>query len=333
VHGVGNGGFDGGYGENGMLLIAETAKMLQDAGLETASSHPVRDLALLAVHAFGNFVAPSVTATDVATLRREEVITFRKNFNVGEVDAAASYVAAFSFNDAPALHAFYQERLYGMSPPPWSEGNIDEGQNRMFRWGTAYLGLVQNAITAAAGGAFTDPSGVTLLHESGHADGAWVDPVAGALSFKQNGQHGFVELNWRPYGYGDASAYVQPGATGTLSNVARLHFVTPTADRIVTILLPTSAATGSGTGFTSGGYGGLYLVGYGPYVAALNLGSAAGSLTVPALSGATWATDWVGGTAHDLSASRAISVPPGGGVLLTLGASQSASQTASPLAY
>jgi hypothetical protein len=332
VHGVGNGGFDGGYGYNGMQLVVETAKTLEDAGLETAQEHPVRDLALAAVHAFGNFIEPSVTASNVATLRREEVITFRKNFNVGEVDAAASYIAAYDFGDPFALHAFYLERTYGMSPPQWSNSDVDEGVNWMFRWGSAYMGLVGEAIAAADGGTVTDPSGVTLLHESSHPDGAWVDPVAGAISFKQYGQHGVIALNWRPYGYGDAAAYVQPGATGTLSNVARLHIITPSADRVVTVMLPTSAATGAATGFTSGGYGEQYLLNYGPYVAALNLGSTESTLTVPT-GGADCAADWVTGTAHDLSASREIPVPAGSGVLLTLGTGQDASQTASALAY
>ncbi len=333
VHGVGNGGFDGGYGYNGMELVVETAKTVEDAGLETAADHPVRDLALAAVHAFGNFVEPSVTAADVATLRREEAITFRKNFNVGEVDAAASYIAAYDFGDPFALHAFYLEQAYGMSPPQWSNPDIDEGVNWMFRWGTAYMGLVQGAITAADGGTVTDPSGVTLLHESSHPDGAWVDAVAGAVSFKQDGQQGVIALNWRPYGYGDATAYVKPGATGTLSNVARLHIMTPQADRVVTVMLPTSAATGAEAGFTSGGYGGQYLLSYGPYLAALNLGSTEGALTVPPAGGAASATDWVTGTAHDLSASRTIPVPAGSGVWLTLGNNQSASRMASALAY
>jgi hypothetical protein len=283
---------------------------------------------------FSNFIGPGLTPAGVATLRREEAITFRKNFNVGEVGAGASYLAAFYFADAFALHAFHLERLFGMSPPEWSSGNIDEGQNRMFRWGSAYVGLVQNAITAAAGGGpIVDPSGVTLLHEAAHADGAFVDPVAGALAFKQGGQHGAIALNWRPYGYGDAAAYVQPGAAGTLSNVARLHFITPSADRIVSVYLPTSAATGATPGFSSGGYGAQYLVRYGPYIAALNLGGAPATLTVPALGGATAAYDWVAGAARDLTVSRALTVPPAGGLLLTLGSNPGAALSASAMAF
>ena len=335
VHGIGNGGFDGSYGMNGMVLAVEAAKMLADAGLETDAAHPVRDVALSAVHAFGNFVVPSLTPAGVVTLRREEAITFRKNFNVGEIGAAASYLAAFQFADAVALHRFHLERLFGMSPPEWSSSNIDEGQNRMFRWGAAYVGLVQNAITAAAGGAVTDSSGVTLLHEDAHVDGAWADAVAGALSFKQHGQHGLLALNWRPYGYGDATAYVQPSATGTLSNIARLHVITPVADRIVTVYLPTNAATGATASFTSGGYGGLYLVRYGPLVAALNLGAATASFTVPAPPGlpSAFAHDWVTNAAHDLTASRSLSVPAGSGALLTLGADAGSAMAASALAY
>jgi hypothetical protein len=336
VHGVGNGGYDGGYGLNGMLLVVDAAKLLADAGLETTASHPVRDLALGAVHAFANFVGPSIESSNpsnVMTLRREEAITFRKSLDVGEIGAAASYLAAYTYADPVALHAFHLERLYGIVPPDWSDSNVDEGQNRMFRWGTAYLGLVQSAITAANGGEITDPSGVTLLHEPGHADGAWVDPTAGVLTFKQGGQDGYVALNWRPYGYGDASSYLQPGATGTLSNVARLHITTPSTDRIVTVYLPTSAATGAATGFSSGGYGGVYLLRYGPYVAALNLGAAAATITIPGGAGRNAAYDWVAGAAHDLTSSRTMSVPAGSGLLLTLAATASATATVSALAY
>jgi hypothetical protein len=335
VHGVGNGGYDGGYGANGMLLTVDAAKLLADAGLETSTSHPVRDLALGAVHAFANFIAPSVNSSNssnVTTLRREEAITFRKSLDVGEIGAAASYLAAYSYADPVALHAFHLERLYGIAPPEFSSSNVDEGQNRMFRWGTAYLGLIQSAITAANGSAIIDPSGVTFLHEPGHADGAWVDPTAGTLTFKQGGQDGFVALDWRPYGYGDASAYVQPGATGTLSNVARLHLTTPAADRIVTVYLPTSAATGATAGFTSGGYGGLYLLRYGPYVAALNLGAVAATITIPGGAGRNAAYDWVAGAGHDLTSSRTVSVPAGSGLLVTLATTASATATVSALA-
>ncbi len=333
VHGIGNGGYDGGYGMNGMVLAVDAAKLLADAGLETSASHPVRDLALGAVHAFANFVAPSVNSSNVTTLRREEAITFRKSLDVGEIGAAGSYLAAYSYADPVALHAFHLERLYGIVPPEFSSSNVDEGQNRMFRWGTAYLGLVGSAITTANGGAVTDPSGVTFLHEPGHADGAWVDPTAGTLTFKQRGQDGYIALNWRPYGYGDATAYLQPGATGTLSNVARLHITTPSADRIVTVYLPTSAATGAATGFSSGGYGGVYLLRYGPYVAALNLGAAAATITIPGGAGRNAAYDWVGGAAHDLTSSRTVSVPAESGLLLTLAATASATATVSALAY
>jgi hypothetical protein len=333
VHGIGNGGYDGGYGLNGMVLAVDAAKLLADAGLETNTSHPVRDLALGAVHAFANFVAPSVNPSNVTTLRREEAITFRKSLDVGEIGAAASYLAAYTYADPVALHAFHLERLYGIVPPDWSDGNVDEGQNRMFRWGSAYLGLVQNAITAANGGAISDPSGITFLHEPTHADGAWVDPIAGTLTFKQGLQDGFVALDWRPYGYGDASAYVQPGATGTLSNVARLHITTPTADRIVTVYLPTSAATGETAGFSSGAYDSLYLLRYGPYVAALNLGTAAATITIPSGAGRNAGYDWVAGASYDLTSSRTLSVPAGSGLLVTLAASASATATVSALAY
>lgn len=223
--------------------------------------------------------------------------------------------------------------MFGFSPPEWSNGNIDEGQNRMFRWGTAYLGLVQNAISAAAGGTVTDPSGVSFLHESAHADTAWADPVAGTISQKQNGQHAFIVLNWRPYGYGDASAYVKPGATGTLSNIARLHIITPSADRIVTAYLPTTTATGTTTGFTSGGYGGLYVFRFGQYVAALNLSSSAGSITLPPMAGTNAARDWVTGNNYDLAKTRTLAVTANAGMLLTLGNSQADATTASALAY
>ena len=333
VHGIGNGGYDGGYGYNGMVLLPEMAKMMKDAGLETDDKHPVRDMALAAVHAFGNFIEPSVTTAGTSTLRREEVITFRKNFNVGEIGAAASYVAAYDLGDAQSLHAFHLERLFGMSPPEWSNGNIDEGQNRMFRWGSAYLGLVQNAITEAAGGAVTDPSGLTLLHESGHADGAWVDSVASAISVKHTAQHAFIVLNWRPYGYGDATAYVKPGTAGTLSNLARLHIITASADRVATVYLPTSAATGAETGFSSGGYASQYVLGYGPYVAALNLGASASSVTVPTTSGATWAHDWVSGIGFDLTKTHTLPVPANGGMLLTLGHDEADAMQASTIAF
>jgi hypothetical protein len=150
---------------------------------------------------------------------------------------------------------------------------------------------------------------------------------------KQDNQHAFIVLNWRPYGYGDASAYVKPDTVGALSNIARLHFITPQADRIVTAYLPTNVATGAATGFASGAYGSQYVFHYGPYVAVLNLASTASSVTVPDIVGAISAYDWMTGTVYDLTKTRALPVPANGGILLTIGSTPADAATASALAF
>ncbi|MBC7989776.1 MAG: hypothetical protein H7Y19_09370 [Luteimonas sp.] len=325
VHGVGNGGYDGGgYGTNGMNLVIKIARSLKELGYETGASHPVRDVAVKAVHAFSNFYMPSVTAAGVATLRRENNITFRKNSNLGGVDTGASYTAAVQFGDAHALHGVFLQKNVGIrfvngSEVAWSDYATEAAD---------YLTLIDRIGSGAA----TDS--VTFLHEDAHPDGAWVDVEAGAITFKQNGNHGFIALNHRPYGYGERGQYRNPSnPASTVSNTARMHLLGRNIERVATIAMPTDAATDATNGFSSGSYGGLYLVRFGPFVQALNLQSGPAAFTPPASTNARWAQDWVTGVSTDRSSAATWNLGSKTGALLTLGATQAAARQASIESY
>ena len=140
VNGTGNGSYDGGYGWNDAYDLVWLAKILNDNGIETASLHPVRTVALNAVHAFSNFIYSSLVISGSGyanTVREEEDLTFRKNLNIGEINAGAFYYAAVDFSDPYAIHGFYLEYANGIIRPmneagPWNDlpsvgsGNADD---------------------------------------------------------------------------------------------------------------------------------------------------------------------------------------------------------------
>jgi len=313
VHGVGNGGYDGGgYGTNCMRVLIEIARFLKELGYENDASHPVRDVAVQAIRAFSNFYMPSVTADGYATMRRENNITFRKSSNFGGIDTGASYTAAVQFGDPYALHGVFIERNLGYrflngSEVRWSEYATEA---------LDYLTLIDRI----GSGELTDS--VSFLHEDAHPDGAWVDIEAGAISFKQNGNHGFIALNYRPFGYGEGGPFRNPdNPDPTVSHTARMHLIGPNIERILTLVMPSDAANGATDGFTSGNYGGLYLVRFGPYVHALNLQSSPASFTPPTLG---WAQDWVSG---EISNRTTWTLIAKSGALLTQGATQVEART------
>ena len=129
---------------------------------------------------------PVADARRVATLRREEAITFRKNFNVGEIGIGRQLPG----------------RVH-VTPTRWRcTRSTSSASSACRRPSGATATSTRGRTACSAGVAPTSawcrarslrrpaapspiPSGVTLLHEDAHAEGAWADAVAGALSFKQ----------------------------------------------------------------------------------------------------------------------------------------------------
>ena len=326
VNGTGNGSYDGGYGWNDAYDLVWLAKILNDNGIETSTSHPVRTVAINAVHAFSNFVFPSLVISGAGyanTMREEETLTFRKNLDVGEINTAAFYYAAVDFSDPYALHGFYLEHSNGITQPmneagPWSDlpsvgsGNADDNAVQYLHGYADYLALC-NMVNSTP----TDPTGITFLNETAHADGVWADPTGSTITIKHAGEKLAMVLNWRPLQAPGADN--KPSASAeVVNNLARVHDTTATADRIATVMMPSNAATGASSSYTSGAFKTLYLGRYGNYLVGLNWQTSSVTMTLPPdmmTSGGT-ATDLVSGINYNLSTTSTVPVPASGAVAL-----------------
>ena len=320
-----NGSYDGGYGWLDTQYLVWLAKVLNDNGIETSSSHPVRTVALNAAHAFSKFLYPSLVASGsgyATTMRSEQFLTFRWEAGIGPVDTLPLYYAAVDFTDPYAIHGFYLEHANGITTPysqgsSWSvtpnisQGGADDTADLYLHSYADYLTLCNNLNSNP-----TDPSGVTFLHEAASADGVWADPTGSTISIKHAGENIEMVLNWRPlmtYGQSIALSPSEPQ-----DNVARIHDTTATMDRLATVDMPSSAATGASGNYTSGATDSLYIGRYGNYLVGLNWQTSAASMTLPPdmeTSGGT-ATDLISGANYNLSTATTVSVPAGSAVAL-----------------
>lgn len=314
VNGTGNGSYDGGYGLNDMNDLVLIAKILNDNGIETSSFHPVRTVALNAIHAFSNFIYPSIAIAGIRYdnyYREEEDITFRKNLNIGEIESSSNYFDAIDFDDPYAIHAFYLEYANGSTwsvPSSGASGFEDtvDGYMREFADYSALCTMVNTE---------SDPSGINFLNETAHADGVWADPDGSTIAIKHNGEKLDMVLNFRPLGNPDTN--LKPSASAeVVNNLARVHDTTTTIDRIATVMMPYSVATGASGSYASGTYGTLYVGRYGNYLVGLNWRSSAATMTLaPDMTSGT-ATDLVSGENYDLTGTTSVPVPAAGAVAL-----------------
>ena len=307
-----NGGFDGGYGQVDVGYLSWLAQILNMTGIETATgSHPIRTVALNATKAFSNYIYPGLVPYGSGyqtTMLSEQALTFRNNSNVGIINFQSEYWNAAELNDPYALHGFYLEAQNGLT---WGGPGGDDGEEGQIHTYLDYvhLGNMYNAQP-------NDPSGVTWLNEPTHGNGAWADPSGSAITIQNNGEAIRMTLNWRPdeiYGGGITLSPTEP-----MDNVLRVHDTTQTMDRISTVMMPSSAATGASGSYTSGATPGTLFVGrYGNYLIGLNQATSAQTLTLPPdmqASGGT-ATDLMTGTNYNLATTTSISVPANNGAV------------------
>ena len=323
VNGSLNGGFDGGYGWLDATYLVGLAKILNDNEIETSSSHPVRTVALNAVYAFSNFIYPSLVASGsgfASTMRSEQDLTFRKNADVGPIDTLPLYYAAAEFSDPYAIHGFYLEHANGITQPmdasvPWTDmpsfasGGADSTVEAYLHEYADYVTLC-NMVNSQP----TDTTGVTFLNEKAHADGVWADPTGSTIEIKHAGEQLGMVLNWRPLETPGEKIVLSP--TEPMDNIARVHDTTATMDRIATIDMPATEATGASGNYTSGTVGTLYVGRYGNYLVGLNWQTSGATMSfAPDMTSGT-ATDLVTGVNYDLTSTNNVTVPAGGAVAL-----------------
>lgn len=336
LNGTGNGSYDGGYGEGGMRMMMRNAYFLSAYGIESSTVHPCLDRALLGVHSFSNFIYPSVISYAAfnsyynysfssgsslqqssylpgyqTTYRKEENLTFRKNYSISELDTGSEYYSAAVFNDPYAIHAFYLEQAAGLSWnfPPVSDAHFDDTVDDYIRSFGYYQTLAEMANSQS------DPSGVTFLQESNHADGVFADPEASTVVIKNKGEVLSIVLNWRPLQI-PGQDNKPSGSDEIVNNLARIHDSIASYDRIATIAMPYNSATGASGSYTSGIFGTLYIVRYGQYLVALNWQPSTATLTLPVDMNSGTTKDLVSGTNYNLAGTTSVSVPANGAVVL-----------------
>jgi len=328
VNGSYNGNFDGGgYGWLDAHYLEWLAKILNDNGIETSVSHPVRSAAINAVHAFSNFIYPSLVASGsgyATTLRNEDYLTFRHNGDVGSIDALSFYYSAAEpeFSDPYAIHGFYLEHANGILQPqdlasPWNDmpafdsGNADNTAIEAMLLYPDYVTLC-NMVNSNP----NDTTGVTFLNETAHGNGVWADPTSSTIAIQNNGERVLMTLDWR--NTQTPGQTITQSSSEPMDSVLRVHDTTATMDREATVKMPSSAATGASGNYTSGAWGTLYIGRYGNYLVGLNWKTSAATMTLPpdmATTGGT-GTDLVSGTSYNLSTTTTVSVPAGGAVAL-----------------
>ena len=145
------------------------------------------------------------------------------------------------------------------------------------------------------------PDECRLPMEDGQPDFAWADEQGATVAVKHGGARLYVSLNWRR-GFKDGKRdpeHVQA------NNIARVHYTTPTVDRIATIAMESPH-----------GFGKLYVCHYGPYRVAMNASQDA-AYDVPLPAGAAAAVDLVSG--KPCPAQGSIRLPPSTTAVLDLG--------------
>ncbi|MDH7571885.1 MAG: hypothetical protein QHJ73_20080, partial [Armatimonadota bacterium] len=165
----------------------------------------------------------------------------------GRVDHGGNLWAAAVCREPAAVRAVQLATSEGNYPQVLPENNAHFVAN--------VLDVLLNAGHYQKALALPDTS-YRLPMEAGQPDFAWADEQAGTVVVKEGDARLYVQLNWRR-GF-------LPGGRGRefvrVNNRARVHFTTPTLDRIATVAMESPH-----------GFGRLYLCHYGPYFIAMNL--------------------------------------------------------------
>jgi len=235
------GGYCGNYGINCVHAICEMAEITED--------EKVRRQALKVVEAFSHFFFPDTDESGFKCWRREEVISTRNNFNPGRVDYGVNFYAAAVLRSPIAVRAWELWLEDGNHPEPldWRNAHfINMLLGRLYSAPYFEQLLLKPPLR----------SKVRLFMELGQSDKAWVDEYGHVVVVRhKDGSRLYASLQWRrgfkPEGRGPR--YVR------VNNIARIHFTTPTIDRIATIYMEAPH-----------GFGKLYICRYGPYFIVIN---------------------------------------------------------------
>jgi autotransporter-associated beta strand protein len=283
------GGYDGNYGmANSLEEVTYLAQLTGDASVEQQALNAIDDSS--------QFVSPAIDDSGYSSWRKEETISTRSLEWPGRVDFlndGMPYAASPAGLNNPIAQRLteiaYQDNDVIAILPSSSAHYVDS-------IGYAFLNVDSYAAALQA------PATVTrIATEVGQPDFAWADPQGCTVAAQQTAGNGdisrlYVELEWRR---GFSSSTVRNSTTEQTDNIARIHYTTPTIDRIATINMD-----------NPGGFGGLYACRYGSYFIAVNLNTTATtSYTMP--------QDLWGEVGENLVTGAAFTVPANGVIGVT----------------
>lgn len=237
-----NGGFCGNYGPAVIEPLFRLAERTGDPKLRTR--------ALQAMHVLAHFQYPSLSRESHPCIRLEGVVTWRNNKNPGKVYYGGNPYAAVVLKDPLSLRQIQLAAAHGYY-----------GTVRLTRywahfvWTTTYwLRNVDRLEQALA----LPPTAARLPFEAGRPDWAWADEEAGVVVMKRGNVRLAASLNWR-HGFKQNAHHRRSLKNVRINNLARVHYTTPTIDRIANVRMK-----------TIGGFRGMYVCRYGPVLVAMN---------------------------------------------------------------
>ena len=278
------GGYCGNYGLMAVHQVCALAELTRD--------NKVRERAVDAVHAAARFYYPAVGEEGYLCMKKEGIISTRNTKWPCVTDYGVNAYAAGALHDAVALRQAQLALEHGVLPrvPPEADAHFIEGLKPLVFGMEHYEAMLA-----------LPPDECRLPMEDGQPDFAWADEQGATVAVKHGGARLYVSLNWRR-GFKDAKRdpeHVQA------NNIARVHYTTPTVDRIATIAMESPH-----------GFGKLYVCHYGPYLVAMNASQDA-AYDVPLPTGAAAAVDLVSG--KPCPAQGSIRLPPSTTAVLDLG--------------
>jgi hypothetical protein len=278
------GGYSGNYGAGCVQEICRLAELSGDA--------QVQQRALDAVHAFANFVYPSTDADGCVCLRKEETISARITKWPGRVYYGGNDFAAAVLKDPSAIRAAQLALAHG------NQRSVLDQRNAHF------VGSVLDALLHMEHVGMLlslPPTDCRLPMEDGQPDYAWADEQGGTVVVKHRGARIYMSLNWRR-GFSEGK---RDAKHAQVNNIARVHYTTPTIDRIATIAMESPY-----------GFGKLYICRYGDYLVGMNLTEDT-TYKLPVSRKAGAAVDLISGKSYPLATSP--QVPPSSTRVLYLG--------------
>ena len=276
----------GGYcGNYGLMCVHEIT------GLAEITGDPaVQGRALEAIHAASHFYYPDVDEHGHPCLKKEGIISTRNTKWPCVTDYGWDYYAAGGLKDPLAVRAFQLALAEGVMPSVAPGAHVVDELKDLVR-GMEHLETVLAL----------PPTDARLPMEPDQPDFAWADEQGAAVAVKHRGARMYVSLNWRR-GFKDDK---RDAEHTRVNNTARVHFTTPTVDRIATIAMESPQ-----------GFGKLYVCRYGDYLIGMNLTDET-EFTLPVPPGVDTAKDLVSGKALELKTPPRI--PPSTTLVLYLG--------------